>query len=416
MASDELHSTWFPAEKMITKLPMVQQASQRSHEGDRVYITMSTIDVLAVLQAWRYRRRRSSSWAAQLTKDNKYAVRILTRDPNGRRAQELAKLPNVELLKGNLDNAEQLRQGLKGCWGASINIDGFVVGQKTEVFWGIRTYQLAQEAGIKFYVWGNLDYVARESGYDPAVQCGHFDAKSVIGDWVLSQDKWHTEHASEKAGMRSALFTTGPYLDMCLSAYTAISPNIASDGAVEWRLPLKQGAIATIALEDCGRYVRWLFDNAFDSHGQPGRAAGLDLAVATQHARFDELAKAFTKITGKPARFVDVSEEEYFAAIPGSTRNLRFGQAYAGMKDDDQSMMTFEENFRGFWRIWQLSGGDKPLIRRDYAFLDEILPGRIKSVEEWLEKHKDQCMEVADGKMEAVLKVHEDKAMSSIRI
>ncbi|KAK5723935.1 hypothetical protein LTR17_013777 [Elasticomyces elasticus] len=75
----------------------------------------------------------------ELTKDNKYAVRILTRNPNGRRAQELAKLPNVELQKGNLDNAEHLRQGLKGCWGASINIDGFVVGQKTEVFWGIRS-------------------------------------------------------------------------------------------------------------------------------------------------------------------------------------------------------------------------------------------------------------------------------------
>jgi len=76
-------------------------------------------------------------------------VRVLTRDPNGRRAHALARLPNVEFQKGNLDNDEQLRKGLKGCWGAFINIDGFVVGQKNETFWGIRTYQLAQEAGIK---------------------------------------------------------------------------------------------------------------------------------------------------------------------------------------------------------------------------------------------------------------------------
>jgi hypothetical protein len=82
-------------------------------------------------------------------KANAYSVRVLTRDPKSKRAQQLASLPNVELLQGTLDNDEHLRKGYAGCWGAFINIDGFVVGQKSETFWGIRSYQLAQEAGIK---------------------------------------------------------------------------------------------------------------------------------------------------------------------------------------------------------------------------------------------------------------------------
>ena len=85
----------------------------------------------------------------ELVKDNAYTVRILTRDPESKRAKELALLPNIELQQGKLDDDDDLRQGFQGCWGAFVNIDGFVVGQKNEIFWGIRSYQLAQEAGVK---------------------------------------------------------------------------------------------------------------------------------------------------------------------------------------------------------------------------------------------------------------------------
>ncbi|KAK3113358.1 hypothetical protein LTR53_009401 [Teratosphaeriaceae sp. CCFEE 6253] len=372
----------------------------------------------------------------ELVKNDAYAVRVLTRDTTSRRALEVAKLPNVDLFQGHLDNDEHLRQGLRGCWGAFISIDGFVVGQKNETFWGIRAYQLAHEAGIQvrhwpprspgsqgwanglmqFFVWGNLDYVTREANYAPDVRCGHYDAKGLVGAWILAQDAFHAARALASPGrrrdtttMRAALFTTRPYLDMCVAAFTPVAPRAADDRTLEWRVPLgREDAVAHIALEDCGRYAKWLFDHAFTPSGEPGGAAGMDLAVATEHVRYDDLAASFTRVTGHAARFVDVSFEEYFAAIPPRLRGYKFGQDYAGMKEDDGSLLTYEENFRGFWRMWQLSGGSEPLIKRDYALLDKILPDRVRSAEEWFGRHRDMCERVVRG--ESVIKRHEDTA------
>lgn len=62
-----------------------------------------------------------------------------------------------------------------------INIDGFNTGEKAEIYWGIRLYELARAAGIKFYVWGNLDYTLRKGNYDPKFRCGHYDGKGRVG-------------------------------------------------------------------------------------------------------------------------------------------------------------------------------------------------------------------------------------------
>ncbi|KAJ1568994.1 hypothetical protein HK405_011306 [Cladochytrium tenue] len=43
--------------------------------------------------------------------------------------------------------------------------------------------------------------------------------------------------------------------------------------------------------------------------------------------------------------------------------------------------LTFYENFLGAGLLWT-----SDLLQRDYALLDEIHPGRVKSVEEWMDK------------------------------
>ena len=65
-----------------------------------------------------------------------------------------------------------------------------------------------------------------------------------------------------------------------------------------WRVPLGEGAVPHVSLEDCGYYVRWLFDH-------PERANGMDLEVAIDHAAYADLAAAFEKVTGHPARYID---------------------------------------------------------------------------------------------------------------
>lgn len=297
-----------------------------------------------------------------LVADRKYSVRALSRDAGSRRARALVALGNVEILEGTFADEDTLRQGFRGCDAAYINLDGFNTGEKTEMYWGIRSYEIAIEEGIRFFVYGNLDYGLKKAGYDSRFRTGHYDGKGRIGEWILFQNE--VNHAR----MGAAVFTTGPYMEMALSAMTPMTPAV-EDGMVTWRVPLGEGAVPHVALEDCGHYARWLFDH-------PERANGMNLEVAIEQVRYQALATAFEKVTGHPARYVDTPLDVYWN---GPLKRSADRPAGYNADPGDKSTMSFRDNFTGFWNLWK-----HEIVRRDYALLDEIHPTRIRSVEDWL--------------------------------
>jgi hypothetical protein len=312
-----------------------------------------------------------------LVADKKYSVRALSRDPASRRAKELLALGNVSILEGTFADEAKLREGFRGCDGAYINIDGFNTGEKTEIYWAIRAYEIAIEEGIKFFVYGNLDYALKKSGYDSRFRAGHYDGKGRIGEWVLFQNQ------TNKDRMGAAVFTTGPYMEMAISAMTPMTPSV-EEGVVTWRVPLGSGAVPHVALEDCGYYARWLFDN-------PERASGMDLEVAIEDVDYHKLAAAFEKVTGHPARYVDTDLDAYWNGPLKMAASLPAGY---NADPDDKSTMSFRDNFTGFWNIWK-----HKIIKRDYALLDEIHPNRIKNVEQWLRREDQLGRELGKGSL-----------------
>jgi hypothetical protein len=222
-------------------------------------------------------------------------------------------------------------------------------------------------------VYGNLDYAYKISNYNPAMRAGHYDGKGRIGEWILAQNK----EVGARRGMGAALFTTGPYIEMTISSQTIMTPTI-EDGVVTWRVPLLNGAVTHVALDDCGVYVRWLFDN-------PERANGMDLKAAIADIPYTDLAKAFQTVTGHPAQFIDVSLEEYWT----KGRMSHVAGMSAGYNAGPDSM-SIQENFTGFWNVWKyrvLEG------TRDWKLLDEIHPGRIRSAEEFFRKEEKKSRE-----------------------
>lgn len=301
-----------------------------------------------------------------LVADRKYSVRALSRDSHSRRAKALLALGNVSILEGSFADEAVLREGFRGCDGAYINIDGFNTGEKTELYWAIRSYEIAIEEGIKFFVYGNLDYALKKSGYDSRFRAGHYDGKGRIGEWILFQNQ------QNHARMGAAVLTTGPYMEMAISAMTPMSPSV-EDGVVTWRVPLGNGAVPHVALDDCGHYARWLFDN-------PERANGMNLEVAIEHVEYHKLAAAFESVTGHPARYIDTDLDTYWNGPLKMAAGLPAGY---NADPGDKSTMSFRDNFTGFWNIWKHG-----VIQRDYALLDEIHPRRIRSVEAWF-RHED---------------------------
>lgn len=346
-----------------------------------------------------------------LVQDGQYAVRVLTRDPNSRRAQELAAIgPNVELFEGTFTSEATLRAGFTGCWGTFVNIDGFATGEPMETWWTIRCYELAIECGIKFYVHGNIDFGYKNMGYESKFRDGHTDGKGRMGEWMLMS------HASNTGkpwyDMKVALLTTGPYIEMSLAQKTLLQPHIESDEGgdevLTWRVPLgENGAIPHISLDDLVFYTRWLFDD-------PGRADGMNLKVAIDHIKYDDMATAFTKVTGRKARFISVSMEEfwqdpYCASLANQT---------CGYMVDENSLakMTLRENFTGWFMQYQHSRGNKGPCQRDYDFLDNIFPGRIRTPEEFFRREDKKATTSGQGSLwdavvnpKPILKIHEDQ-------
>lgn len=300
--------------------------------------------------------------------DRRYSVRVLSRDPASRRAAALKAMGNVDLLKGTFADEAALRQGFRESDGAFVNIDGFNTGEKSEIYWAIRAYEIAIEEGVRLFVYGNLEYALKKHGYDSRFRSGHYDGKGRVGEWILFQNQANRDR------MGAALFTTGPYIDMTISAGTIMTPTV-EDGVVTWRVPLGDGAVPHVALDDCGFYVRWLFDH-------PDRANGMDLCVAIDDIPYDTLATAFQTVTGHPARYVDTSSETYWQI--SQLKDLADAPAGYNADPNDNATMTIRDNFNGFWNLWKHRA-----IERNYALLNEIHPNRIRTAEQWFAKEDE---------------------------
>jgi nucleoside-diphosphate-sugar epimerase len=90
----------------------------------------------------------STNIVAALSSSNHFSVRVLTRDTTSARAKQLAELNNVTLIQGAQDNQKDLHRAFKGVYGAWVNTDGFTLGEKNELFYGIRAYEIARHEGL----------------------------------------------------------------------------------------------------------------------------------------------------------------------------------------------------------------------------------------------------------------------------
>jgi hypothetical protein len=139
--------------------------------------------------------------------------------------------------------------------------------------------------------------------------------------------------------MKWSVLTTGPYAEM-LSGLQL--PKQDADGVYVFRAPLGDGAVLYIHLDDLALYAKWIFDT-------PSESAGLDLKVATEHVGYEYLAKTFKAVTGKSARYKNITVEQ---AYPASWKqgDVKLGAEYEG--NDDATLMTWRENFSAYWRIY----------------------------------------------------------------
>jgi hypothetical protein len=184
-------------------------------------------------------------------------------------------------------------------------------------------------------------------------------------------------HAQAKSPMAWTVIRTGPYIE---NLSQLMAPIIDDDGTYLFKLPLGDGAIPFIHLDDLGGYVHWAIMNV-------ERSNGMDLGIATAHVSGQEIATSLTTTTGKPAKYVRVTTKEWNDRTwKGLPKGPDTKVGFLSVKDDNALLQTYGENFANWWHLYQASAGNKGLIKRDYKLLDEILPTRVKGIKEWMKK------------------------------
>jgi len=319
-----------------------------------------------------------------LTEGSKYHVRILTRTSKSAAAKELAALPGVEIMEGDSYDEKTLHEAFSGVDAAFVNTNGFAIGEKAEIYWGIRMYEIAREHGVKHFLYASLEYGYKLGNYDPNYRAGHLDGKAKVAEFLSAQPT---------QPMAWSIMTSCMYMEM-LGELLAPFPSRDDPDTLVFAAPLGNGHPPLIYLPDLGRYARWLFDH-------PERSNGMNLRIATEDVGWDYLAKTFTEITGKKAVYLDITLDQLFAsgAFPNPDAKVGHSVAY-----DDGTLQTYRENFSGFWNTWKAN-----IVKKDYALLDEILPTRVKTVGEWMK------LTGYKGERSSVLKDYRDAAESGKR-
>nr|UWK21931.1 nmrA family protein [Trichoderma taxi] len=295
-----------------------------------------------------------------LTSDPKYAIRVITRNAATTEAKFLAQIHGVTVVEGNCYDEPTLRDILPGVDFVFVNTNGVAIGEMAEIYWGIRLYELSREFGVKHFVYASLPYASKIGHFNAKYRVGHCDGKARAAEYISAQPT---------SPMAWSIITSCLYMES-LSEYLLPIPG-SSDDTYVFALPLGDGKCPMVSLEDYAAYVRWIFNT-------PAQSNGLNLHAVTEDITGKDLAAAFTKITGKKSVYKDISLDEYFTLPIFPDPEAKLGASGASANN---TLLTVRKNFSGLWNSWKDN-----LWKWDYEALDEILPTRIKSVEEWMKK------------------------------
>jgi uncharacterized protein YbjT (DUF2867 family) len=283
----------------------------------------------------------------------------------------LANIPNITLITGSNDRDIDISNALKDIDAVYLNTNGFATGVKNETYTGIRIYELARRAGVKHFIYAGLDYLGPLTNYNDKYAVGHYEGKGRVVSFIEAQ---------AKSPMAWTNILSGPYAEML---FETLGPKYDDQKDVwVFAAPLHDGALPMIHLEDLGRYVEWALEHHEESNG-------LTFGAATEHVSWPKLVGAFTKVTGKKAVYFDIPLDEWIVAAFGEKAKVKIGAGIAA--ENDESLQTFDEDFSKWWELYRSAGpsmgGDgQGIVKRDYEFLDRILPDRVKSIEEWMRK------------------------------
>jgi uncharacterized protein YbjT (DUF2867 family) len=260
-------------------------------------------------------------------RDDGFAVRALTRDPDGDKARAL-RADGIEVAHGDLTDAATLGPALEGAYGVFSMATPFEQGMEAEVRQGTTLGDAAKAAGIQHYVYSSVGGAERQSGVP------HFDTK------------WQVEE--HLRALELPLTIVRPVYFFENFGGWGLQPNEGGEGYT-LAMPLSpETTLQSVAVDDIGGFVAKAF-------ATPAEWAGRELELAGDELSLAGYAAAISGDLGVPVGYFQVPWE----AIKEQNEDIYLMYKYferegyqsdiVGLRADYPGLHTFEQ--------WLAEGG-----------------------------------------------------------
>ncbi len=194
-----------------------------------------------------------------LRKNNKFALRVLTRDPDKPAARTLVG-SGVDVIKGDLDDTASLKRALEEVDGV-YSVQDWTGGAETEVRQGVNLVDAANREGVSHLVYSSVGAADQNTGLP------HFESKFKV------------EEHLRNSGLPHTIFRPVFFMENWFGSKDQIEK-----GAL--MTPLSPDThLQMIAVEDIGAFVAAAFEH-------PGRWIGRTVEIAGDDLPMTDIAKA----------------------------------------------------------------------------------------------------------------------------
>ncbi|KAJ1665416.1 hypothetical protein IW140_003385 [Coemansia sp. RSA 1813] len=236
----------------------------------------------------------------------KYKLIAVTRDTSSASSTKLkSKYPDVKLVEANLNDVESLKKAFEGVdvvfgvtlfWQPDI-MDQVAAGNVDAEFnQGKNVADAAIAVSVKDIIFSTSYSMSELTGgkYTKAI---HFDGKYKIEKYIRSK----------AAEIRGAFIQLGSYMENFVN-FSRVSSE--DNETIEFTFPAKPTAKLPLVdtANDTGGVVSHMLDH-FDDF------VGKTVEVSGGYYEAQEIARAFTEVTGKPARYVQTPFDAFNSVI-----------------------------------------------------------------------------------------------------
>ncbi len=211
-------------------------------------------------------------------KQRGFALRALVRNPERPEVRALEG-SRVEVLRGDFDDLESMERALDGADGA-YSVQAWQGGAETEIRQGIAFAEAANRQEVGHFVYSSVAAADQNTGIP------HFESKGKI------------EERIRQIGIPYTIFRPVFFMENWLMMREGIDKGTIT-------LPLgAQTRLQMIAVDDIGAFIALAFEHPGHWHNRAFELAGDELSMS-------QLAKAFSRASGREVRYQQVSWDEF---------------------------------------------------------------------------------------------------------